>query len=83
MMWEDRDEPLYEERILGERVRFLWKQKAENHFIRAEWVRGENPWDIEVCEAQDTVRHRAIERATQEMENLIHEKKPGIKESAA
>jgi hypothetical protein len=75
MMWEDSDEPLYDERILGEPVRFLWKQVGAEHFIRAEWIRGQDPWDIESCETRDRVRYKAIDKATLAIEQLIHEKR--------
>lgn len=71
MMWPGRDEPLFEQRILGERVRYVWRQDGAMHTIRAEWVRGANPWEVTSLEAKDSIRHQAIETVTREMEALI------------
>ena len=75
MMWEGTEEPLFEERIQGELVRFLWRQEGSHHFIRAEWSFGKNPWEMKACNTENTQRHLAIEEATKKIEQIINEVK--------
>lgn len=72
-MWVENDEPLYDERVLGQPVRFVWRQeKNGEHVVRAEWLRGENPWEIPTTEGRNSFRHLAIEEAEEKMKALIN-----------
>ena len=74
MMWPGRFEALFDQRILGERVRYLWRQDGIVHTIRAEWIRGDKPWEMDAREATGVIRHEVIEKVTSDIESLIREK---------
>ena len=76
MMWPEEFEPLYDERIQGELVRFYWKQGNDGeHTIRAEWHFGADPWDRQSRESHNPTRHLAIEEATAKITQLIAQEK--------